>query len=155
MKGEKMKLKYVEIVPFEAEHALSLDVREHEKPMQSEEAFVEWAKANSAYGPAFSGKLDGKIIGCGGVRILWSGVGEAWALFSKDITGCPKEAYYYIHKFLHKIIRDWRLHRVQAHVRTDVPVAVRYLENLGFEKEGLMSKFDTDKRDHFLYALVR
>lgn len=150
-----MKVKQIEIVPFEVEHVLNLDVREHDRPMQGEEAFKEWAKTNHDFGPSFTGFLDGRVLGCGGVRILWDGVGEAWALFSKEIARHPREAYYYVNKFLKRIVKDWKLHRVQAHVRADVPMAKRYLKNLGFKEEGLMKKFSKDKIDHYLYSLVR
>jgi hypothetical protein len=118
-----MKVKQIEIVPFEVEHVLSLDVREHEKPMQNEAVFKEWAKMNHDFGPSFTGLFEGQVLGCGGVRILWDGVGEAWALFSKEIIKHPKEAYYYVNRFLKRIVEDWKLHRVQAHARSDVPSA--------------------------------
>lgn len=150
-----MKIKYVEIIPFELEHALELDLREHEKKMQKTDEFRAWAEANLSLGPSFSGVVDGKVVGCGGVRILWNGVGEAWAIFSKDIIKYPKEAYYYINKFLHIIIKDQNLHRVQAYVRTDVNIAVKYIENLGFKRESMMKKFSYDKKDYYMYVLLK
>lgn len=150
-----MRIKHIEIIPFEVEHALNLDVRGFDKSMQNNKRFLEWAEMNCSGGPAFSGIMNDKIIGCGGVRIIWDGVGEAWALFSEDINRYTKEAYYYINKFLNIIIKDQNLHRVQAHIRTDVPVFARYIENLGFKREAVLEKFDTDKQDYYLYALIK
>jgi hypothetical protein len=41
-------------------------------------------------GPAFTAMVGDKIIGCGGIVVMWSGVGMAWVAVSKDInpTGC-------------------------------------------------------------------
>ena len=97
---------------FKAEDAISFfDPNEPNLDVKSQ---MEWAVRNETLGPAFTGVKDGKIIGCGGVRIIWPGVGDAWALFHSD---CNKDKFFifrHCKRHLDKIIKDNNLHRVQS-----------------------------------------
>jgi len=145
----------VEIIPFKKEHAIEIKVRKHEDDLKRNQLYETWAEMNELQGPAFTGLYEGKIVGCAGIRVLWPGVGEAWAIFSPEIVNLKQEAYHYVLKFLSQIVDDWKLHRVQAQARTDFPLASKYLEGLGFVFEGLMRKYYDDGSDAYLFALVR
>lgn len=145
----------MKIVPFKYEHALEILVRDHDADLKENENFRKWAEMNVMPGMSYTGLYEGRPVMCAGVRTLWPGVGEAWILLSPEIVNFKKEMYYTVIQYLEKIIKENGLWRVQAHARTDVPVAVRFLEHLGFEREGLMRKFDPQGRDCFLYALVK
>lgn len=144
----------IEIIPFEPEHVMLLPPREEEAEMRAHEDFVKWAKENYTPGTCYSGFYEGKCLGCGGVRILWKGVGEAWVMFSPEIFNFAREAYHYVGMYLEKIITDNNLHRVQGHVDSEFMLAIRYIENLGFKIEGKMRKYGPTGKDHYLYALV-
>jgi len=146
----------IEVIPYLSKHALEILVRPHdEKNVKESKEFETWAEAN-ANGAAFTGRRisDGKILACAGVRILWPGVGEAWAIFCNEIGSYKKEAYIYVLTYLKQIIEDFKLRRIQAYVRADVPIALKYIEQLGFQQEGLLRKFGRDGKDQYIYALI-
>jgi len=147
-------MKSVEIIAYEAKHALEIKTRQMDMDERKTENFEAWAKFNEN-GAAFTGLYEGKIVGCAGVRVLWKGVGEAWAVFSPNVIHLVKEAYVYVDKYLQIIMEDHGLWRVQCHVRTDLDIFSHYVENLGFEREGLMRKYGYDGKDRYLYSYVR
>jgi RimJ/RimL family protein N-acetyltransferase len=148
----------VEIVPFEVEHLVELMRRElTEFTLQRSD---EIAKARGEFylsrGPCFSAVEDGVIVGAGGLIIMWPGVGEGWLMANKDAALRHKRyAYEVVIKHIIKLACDLDLRRIQAHVDVNVPAAVKFAEQLGFQREGLMRKYGEDGSDHYLYAIVR
>jgi RimJ/RimL family protein N-acetyltransferase len=106
-------------------------------------------------GPAYSGIEDGKVIGSAGLMILWPGVAQAWILFSTDVENMKKFVYEIVSKYLVTIFCEHELRRVQAHCKADHPMAVKFLEQMGFTRECLMRKYGIDGSDHYLYSFVR
>jgi len=149
----------IEVIAYEPEHAVEILARPHDvKNVKANPDFEAWAKVN-ALGPAWTGRRisDGKILACAGVRILWPGCGEAWAIFCDPEVveyKYKKEAYVYILTYLKRVIEDYDLRRVQALVRADIPIAVKYIEQLGFEREGLLRKYGREGEDQYMYALI-
>ena len=115
-----------------------------------------YAEFYASRGPAFTALTDdGEIAGCAGIMIMWPGVGEAWILFNHELAKKhKKDAYEIVLRHLLVIIEEKKLHRVQAHCNTNLPHAVKYLEGLGFKREGTMGKYDEEGNDHYLYAMV-
>ena len=60
----------------------------------------------------------------------------------------------YSSQLLQHVIEENKLTRVQASVHVDDKQAVRYVEWLGFENEGLMKKFGPDGSDYYRFARV-
>ena len=95
------------------------------------------------------------ILGMGGVISIWKGVAIAWLL-----TACEIERYkLFFHKtivtMLDTAIRELSLHRVDVSVLAEHKTSIRWLERLGFQNEGLMKCFDSQKNDYYRYALVK
>jgi len=145
----------IEVIAYEPKHAIEIKVRPHDEALKGSEEYAKWAEIN-AIGGAFSGrrKSDGKIMACAGIRVLWPGVGEAWAIFSDEVEKYPKEAYVLVAHFALQLIKDFGLKRLQAYCDTDNPLAVKYLENLGFKREGLLRKYARDGKDQFIYSII-
>jgi len=68
------------LIPFRAEHLLGFLNRDG--PLD-EQLWLLVQKENR--GPAWSVVVDGGIIACGGVVIIWKGVGAAWVVFSEQM----------------------------------------------------------------------
>lgn len=45
---------------------------------------LDWCDLNEASGPAFTGSINGKVVGFGGLRTV--GIAEAWMYVSPDLT---------------------------------------------------------------------
>jgi hypothetical protein len=148
-------MKKLKLRPFEISDAAQIFVRPEQHNEQEQADFGKWAKINKEGGPGYSAFYRDTLLFCAGVRIMWKGVGEAWAIFSKEITNFKAEAYVYTEEGLLKIMNENNLHRVQAHADEKYPLASKFLEGLGFKKECLMEKFQPNGNNSYLYALVR
>jgi RimJ/RimL family protein N-acetyltransferase len=66
----------------------------------------------------------------------------------------PFSAAKYSSLLLDHVQEDTDLQRIQASVHTRDKQAIRYVEWLGFENEGLMKKFGPDGSDYYRFARV-
>jgi len=107
--------------------------------------------------PAFTAIFDDKIVGVGGMIILWDGVGEMWLMLTAD---CKREGIFGIVAFqairnkVDELIKDHKMRRVQCTVRVDFPQARKMVVALGFKLEGLMREYCPDGCDVWLYARI-
>jgi len=145
----------IEMIPYDPQHAFEILVRPHEQNLKNSEDFKKWAEIN-ANGAAWTCRrlADGKILACAGVRILWPGCGEAWSIFCDEIVSYKRDALVVTLNYFWRVIEDFKLRRVQAYVRADVPVAINFVEHLGFKREGLLRKFGLDGEDQYIYAVI-
>jgi len=98
---------------------------------------------------------DDLCLGAVGGTVLWAGVAEVWAIFSKHIYTCPVQ----FTKGVLSVIQDYEqaltLHRVQAYVLEGEAMAYRWATTLGFASEGLLKAFGEDRRNYNIMARVR
>jgi len=113
----------VEIKPYRMEDALQI---------LTEPEDIAFAKLNEVAGPGFTGMLDGKVLGCGGIRI--NGLGEAWAVFSPEAKGMKKELLRQSKERFKDMIKLNNLWQIIATTKDISPQQANFLEHLGFEK---------------------
>lgn len=94
-----------------------------------------------------------QIIGIAGATRVNDNTCEVWIILDECSKRYIREIYFYAVKSLDDLQRYYE--RIQAIVRTDWPVAIRFMERLGFVKEGLMRKFGPDRDDFYLYGRIR
>jgi hypothetical protein len=144
-------MKHVDIVEFNVKHVAALEDSENELQYVGEE-FID----HLSEGPGYTGVVDDKVIGCGGVRMFWSGVGEAWGIYPlRTFYAHIKEVLYYTRTGLYTIIDDYDLKRIQATARCDFPCAQNWLRHLGFSIEAKMKCYCPSGKDTFLYSITR
>jgi hypothetical protein len=102
--------------------------------------FAPWSigiKAEAG-GPAWTGLVNDEVACCAGVMLLYSGVGEAWAV----MTNVGRQHSLFVHRQVSRILRDiirhQRLRRVQADVIESFVAGRRWAESLGFTQESEM-----------------
>lgn len=105
--------------------------------------------------PSYTALADGKIVGVGGVAILWEGVGEAWLILTRDVLTIKIQAYKCIKQMCKTVIEERNLRRIQATVRVDFPQANRMMQHLRFENEGILKNYCPDGCDVIMYARIR
>lgn len=147
-----MEIKRINVVPFQLEHLEVIKLRAFELHRKE---YIERFRKGYQEGPAYSALDVDDLIWCGGVVILWQGVGEAWILCSNCINHYIKELYHYTKAYLDVIIAEYNLHRVHASVLSEYRAGYRFLERMGFEREGLMHKYDWQGSDYYLYARIK
>ncbi len=143
------------IIDFEADHAKEIlggDVNDEKiRPPIEVSRFVEGMVVKNM---AFTGVINGNIVACGGIYPIWDNVGEAWFLGTDHVNQYPVIITKTIRKYLNNLMSLNKLHRVQAHVRSDWDRANRWIKFLGMQKEGVVRKFSPDGRDHILFSKV-
>ena len=142
----------MQLIPFKAAHA---DLFEARWPGSIEGAADPDALlAGETLGPAWTLLCDGRVIGCGGVMLLWAGVGEGWMLPGTRAQHHRFAMHRAVARMLNEVQTMKRLNRVQTVVHVHYPRSVRWLERLGFENEGLMKKFGLNGDDYWRLARV-
>lgn len=143
------------VVPFEPDHLRRLDPREMEARLFAAipSDLDAYARAMDQPGLSFTGLADdGTVIGCAGVRPLWRGVGQAWALLSVHAPHAFKAVHRAALAGLADAFATGGFHRVQISVAVDFPAGLRWAGRLGFEVEGRMRRYGMTGDDHYLMA---
>jgi hypothetical protein len=141
----------MEVVPFEISHFDAMKIEERDMcSRQYRDAYDGF----SVSGPCFT-LMNGKPIFAGGIVINWPGCGHAWMLPSIHVKDHPVSVYKYTEMMIEKYMEENNLHRVQADVQANDKKANNFVVQLGFQFEGLMRAFWTDKSDYFRYARIR
>jgi hypothetical protein len=147
-------IKELTLIPFEPAHAFVMTRRPEEVGTPGFPGYEDYIKGLCSAGNCYSATYGDEILFCGGVRVLWPGVGEAWVLCSAGIWRFARQLFRVSETIIGKVAAENNLERVQAHVRTSWDVAIRFVERLGFEREGLLRKF-VNGEDYYSYARVR
>ena len=145
----------IKITPLKAEDILYVienGVREVQLKATPDKDMAQLAKESEESGLCITGWVDGKVIGVGGIKILWEGVGEVWALFTSYKKS--KGAYKCIRDGLEKLIEDNKLRRIQGYGRIGFPQSHILFKHLGFKPEGIMRKYTPDGVDVIMYARI-
>ena len=100
-------------------------------------------------------ELNNKIILIGGIMRLLPHSGEGYFLIGDTFTEAFKSHGKSLIKGIRRYIQDSPFKRISTYVREDFPEAQKFIEVLGFRKEGLMNKVTADIQNAFLYAMVR
>jgi len=89
------------VMPFHAEDMLWIlqnGIKEFGLKCIPSEQMIELAQAREENGQCVTGWVDGKIVGCGGIDLMWPGVGEVWLFVSYETDIVPIRAF--------RVIRD-------------------------------------------------
>ena len=84
---------------------------------------------------------------------MWDGVAEVWIITKQNQN---KHKFFMLKNIKEKLettIIEKKYHRVQAAVRTDFNIGLRFAKWFGMHEESIMKKFGPDKKDY--YRLVR
>jgi hypothetical protein len=103
---------------------------------------------------AYSVFVNGDILFSGGILMLQEGFGEAWLLCSVLVYIYPLTVYRMASRLLNKTIEDCNLYRVQATPRTNWSTGYRFVESLGFQREGVLRKYGLDREDCYMYGRI-
>lgn len=113
------------------------------------------ALATVTAGPAWTLCLDGSPVACGGVVLLWRGVGEAWSLSAEGLGPFALRLHRIVAARLAEAEARHALHRIQASVRTDNNQGRRWLARLHFREEGVMKGYGPMGHDFMRLARGR
>jgi RimJ/RimL family protein N-acetyltransferase len=139
----------ITIVPFQPFHAELIDAQ----PMQrigvglTREQVVELARDSDAYTMVD----DERVIAYAGLLRQWDNRAIAWALLGASANRTMLR----VHRAVAAYLARSAVRRIEAHVDVAFEAGHRWIELLGFQREGVMRQFTPDGRDAVLYARVR
>lgn len=138
------------VVSFKAEHLKMIEDaggRTLFGPFPFQEGYAQMC-ADSAAWSIFDGA---QILGIGGVSQDHAAAGTAWSMLLPVTRGRMVG----ITRVARAILNACPLARVQAHAVVGFDLAHKWLDLLGFQREGLLRKFAPDGGDVLIFARVR
>ncbi len=116
---------------------------------------AQWQQVK-AVGESYSGFAGDRYLGSAGLIPLWPGRAMAWALVVSTVDRRQMLTIHrWVNEFLDEAQQDKRYRRIEASVLDGFVQAQKWVERLGFQREGYMKCYDPDGRDHHLYARVK
>ena len=145
------------VMPFHAEDMLRImetGIKEFGIKCVPTEQMIDHAQTRESNGQCITGWVDGEVVGCGGIDLMWPGVGEVWMFLSYETDKYPVKSFRVIKKGIKKLINDNDLWRCQAWCRESFTQGHTLFKHLGFKPEGIAEKYMPDGTDAILYAKV-
>lgn len=136
----------ITLMPFKAEHAYRIA-----RIVDME--FINAMNFHESRGASLTALYDDEVFCCGGVNVLWKGVGEAWTVNGPLTVKYPVTFHKLISRWLALFTKKYDLQRLQAIVEAGNEMHVKWIESLGFEREGTLRKYH-DGRDYLMYARI-
>lgn len=120
------------------------------------QAEAESTLLQAAQGPSFTAEYDGVVLGCGGVVLMWPGVGACWMMLAEDIGSHGLWLSRTTRHFLATVKREANLHRLEAMAMHESVRNQAWLELCGFKREqnGIAQSYLPDKRSMVRFELV-
>jgi len=148
------KFRELKIIDFKYEHLKGFIGRKEDKArmiFNDPKGFRQVVNNSVAYS-AFDGD---ELVACGGVMFYRLGFGEAWFLSTPLIKKYTRQILKISRYYLKMIIDEYDLYRVQATPRINWPIGYKFVERLGFRKEGILRKYGLNKEDCYMYGRVK
>jgi hypothetical protein len=142
----------IEVVRYQPEHADYINPKDKMVGLQ----LLAGLKSLTSHPQVISFTVlsDRKPIAIVGITMVWSKVGEVWAIFDESICKQPISLTRRMVRLLNHARDVLSFKRLQANVRATDQQSMRFIEFLGFKKEGLMAKYGPDLVDYYLYGRV-
>lgn len=139
------------VTPYQPAHLKSLLLQPAQAIVRPYFDKQGYAEALQKDGCSFTAMDGDRVLAIAGVVPLWEGRAEAWALLSANI----RRDFLAIHHAVERWLQVCPFRRVEAAVDAEFPEAVRWVERLGFEREGPLRAFTPDGRDCIRFARVK
>ncbi len=140
-------------IPAKPDHFDLLEFRAEEAEL-IDQFGIDKAKAMLSIGVSNTLTHDGRILAIVGAYTLWSGVLEVWVVPSHYVTQYPFVYLKYVKKYVQTLLNGYQPHRMQTQSLNNA-LHDRWMDFLGFTKEGIMKQFGADKQDYALWSIVK
>ena len=141
----------LEIVPATFDQAMAL------RPEGLDEGqYRGWMTGHFQQGPVWAGVTEGgALVGCSGLSFLWPGVAMGWAIFDPPALRNYRLTVIRTYRaWIPELMRQHGIQRLHTHVYDD-QVLIRWIEVLGFKREGLMRKYGPGGQDCWMCSIIR
>jgi len=112
-------------------------------------------ESQAVLGPALTILNDrNDILAVGGIMIPWQGMGVAWFKMYPKASESLKAFWWVVVEGFSGWIRDYKFLRVEAHVDSSDPRAIRTAQHLGFVRESTLRRWGPGGRDHEMMVIL-
>lgn len=112
-----------------------------------------WEMKSKGYG--FTIYHEDDVVACIGVTKIVSGVSEVWAITGKLVEKYPKDFHKMCKRIIEYAFEIDNLHRLQCTAEVGYDRTIKWLERLGFEREGMLRNYTPDGKDMYIYSIIR
>ncbi len=145
----------MKLVGFDFEHFQMFDWRDEENAMYNTGSdFTRAIISAEEKGEVYTAMHDGRILVIGGILRQSQKTGYAFTVFSKWADQYPVAAAKLVRRMFDRMTEDMGLDRIVTYNLATAEKHHRWVEWLGFEREGECKKFDDEGRTYFQYAKV-
>jgi len=147
--------KKVEIFEFHPDHLEVMDIREEEIQgvMTLPDSYERFLMMSKLSIDAATFTYGNTMLFCSGYYQLWPGVLECWLVPSKQVEEHKFTFCRLLKNYINNIIKDKKCHRFQTTTPND-ETHHRWMEFIGFRKEGVMKQYTHTKQDYCMYARI-
>ena len=146
------------ITPYTKEHGeFILSCQMNHKILEADSKWIKLmgdAKNLEQDNLSFTAILNNKPIVSAGMKMVWGKVAEGWVIGTDEMWKHPISVAKIIKRDFARIAKEQDIERIQTAVRKDFETGIRFVEWLGFEREGLMKKWGFDGTDQYMYARI-
>jgi len=121
---------------------------------EKENASVEYDTKSLQCEDSWTGFYKGEPIVSGGIIELWKGVADIWLIIADNSTKHKFFLIKNIKRHLENTIAQRQYVRIQATVREDFKIGMKFAELFGMKQEGLMEKYGLDGKNYFRYVRI-
>ena len=136
------------IIPFEVKHLAQMDLQERQRRTLAHMT-AERRAVLAKGGPAVSAVVEGRIIASGGLVMLPAGAAFAWVAFAKDAGPYFPKLYRAARRFLADAPA---IERLEAVTEVDFAPGHRWLELLGFKRDGILEHDGINGENQYRYT---
>lgn len=134
---------------FQARHLQQIDLQPAQLPTWKAYGSPAYASAleNTL---AYTGRIRGRIIVCGGIIDVATDTGHMWCFLSRD----ARHHMVRLHRTAQRFLKVAGKQRLCATSEVGFDDGCRWLDLLGFERTDLLRAYGPDGSDHYLYEKV-
>jgi len=146
----------VKIVPFETDHLgfMNFTSFAFQDFIHTRDHSINSLLTLEKLGKSYTALCQGQILGCAGIIPCWKGTADLWMFLGEEAFVKKKFILSIIGSLLNSFIEEYKLHRVQAIVKSDFCQGHRFARFFGFLPEGEMIAYGPNKENFVRYAKV-
>ena len=141
--------------PMKMEDLLHMELRDRDLDMLT--CMDDWVGniwEMKSKGYAYTIYHEEDVVACVGVTKIVSGMAEIWAITGKLVDKYPKDFHKISLTIIEEAFKIGNLHRLQCTAEVDYERTVKWLERLGFEREGTLRNYTPDGKDMYIYSII-
>lgn len=142
------------IIPFEMSHFDEVMPRASDFTEEEKISLREKVRQLSSDNQCFSLMIKGQVILFGGIYLHHHKCGEAWLICSDDIRYYQRTSARIVKRQILNMMETLELNRLQTKNENN-KFHCRWVEWIGFTREGVLRKFDEFGNDIIMYSIVR